>query len=70
MAQAASKLLTTEQFRAWYPSDGKRYELLRGEIRKCAQMDRMKILLGLSRSKSGSKSRPENTATPSPEPVR
>lgn len=34
MTQAASKLLTTEQFRAWYPSDGKRYELLRGEIRE------------------------------------
>lgn len=34
MTQVASKLLTTEEFRAWYPSDGKRYELIRGEIRE------------------------------------
>lgn len=34
MTQTLSKLLTTEEFRAWYPSNGKRYELLKGEIRE------------------------------------
>jgi Uma2 family endonuclease len=28
------KLVTTEEFRAWYPSDGKRYELVKGEIKE------------------------------------
>ena len=32
MTQALSKLLTFEEFLAWYPEDGRRYELLEGEI--------------------------------------
>jgi Uma2 family endonuclease len=32
MAQALSKLLTFEEFLAWYPEHGGRYELLEGEI--------------------------------------
>jgi Uma2 family endonuclease len=28
------KLVTTEEFRAWYPSDGRRYELIKGEVRE------------------------------------
>lgn len=34
MTQTLQKLLTTEEFRAWYPSNGKRYELLKGEVRE------------------------------------
>ena len=32
MAQALPKLLTFEEFLAWYPEDGIRYELIEGEI--------------------------------------
>jgi Uma2 family endonuclease len=32
--QTLQKRLTTEEFRAWYPSNGKRYELIKGEIRE------------------------------------
>ena len=32
MAQALPKLLTFEEFLAWYPEDGRRYELIEGEI--------------------------------------
>jgi hypothetical protein len=34
MIQTLQKRLTTEEFRAWYPSNGKRYELIQGEIRE------------------------------------
>jgi Uma2 family endonuclease len=33
-ATIISKLITAEEFRAWYPNDGKRYELIKGEIRE------------------------------------
>src|SRR5262245_7460500 len=32
MAQALPKLLTFEEFLEWYPEDGRRYELIEGEI--------------------------------------
>ena len=32
MTQALSKPLTCEEFLAWYPEDGRRYELIEGEI--------------------------------------
>jgi Uma2 family endonuclease len=32
VTQALSKPLTLEEFLAWYPEDGRRYELIEGEI--------------------------------------
>lgn len=32
MTQALSKPLTFEEFLEWYPEDGRRYELIEGEI--------------------------------------
>ena len=32
MARVLPKLLTFEEFLVWYPEDGRRYELIEGEI--------------------------------------
>jgi Uma2 family endonuclease len=32
VTQALSKPLTFEEFLSWYPEDGRRYELIEGEI--------------------------------------